>query len=153
MDTKGLIDHRNSVLWNSLITVHDIEIHIEKRPDYLALSRSGKTNIFIPFDKIDPASFTHELLHIYFRVKEVFIAGALKVSIKASEKLSRIFSDDLIEHIENCLDHIKMLPKFLKLGFGEKDFLSDYYVNKLTDEEIFEIKKHCTKTIRFKKNL
>lgn len=151
MDTNGLIDNRNLELWNSLRMVHDIEIRKEKRPDYLAFSKNGKTIIFVPFDNVDPASFTHELLHIYLRTKKVFIGGGLTVSIKESEKLSRIFSDNLIDHIGNCLDHIKMLPEFLTLGFSENDFLSDYSVNKLTDEEIFKIKKHYTTTILFKK--
>lgn len=151
MDTNGLIDNRNLELWNSLKTVYDIEIRKEKRPDYLAFSKSCKTIISVPFDNIDTASFTHELLHIYLRTKEVFIGGGLTLSIKKSEKLSRIFSDDLIDHIGNCLDHIKMLPEFLNLGFDEKDFLSDYSANKLTDEEILKIKKHYTTTILFKK--
>ncbi len=106
MDTNGLIDNRNLELWNSLRMVHDIEIRKEKRPDYLAFSKNSKTIIFVPFDNVDPASFTHELLHIYLRTKKVFIGGGLTVSIKESEKLSRIFSDNLIDHIGNCLDHI-----------------------------------------------
>lgn len=145
MDTNGLIDNRNLGLWNSLIMVHDIEIRKEMRPDYLAFSKSGKTIISVPYDNIDPASFTHELLHIYLRTKDIFIGGGLTLSIKESEILSRIFSDNLIEHIGNCLDHIKMLPEFLDLGFDENDFLSDYSVNKLTDKEILKIKKHYCK--------
>lgn len=151
MDTLGLIDNRNLELWNSLRMVHTIEIRKENRPDYLAFSKSGKTIIFVPFDNIDPASFTHELLHIYLRTKEVFIGGRLTLSIKESEKLSQIFSDNLIDNIGNCLDHIKMLPEFLNLGFNEKDFLSDYSANKLTDDEILKIKKHYTITISFKR--
>jgi hypothetical protein len=151
MDTNGLLDNRNLELWNSLRMVHVIEIRKEKRPDYLSFSKSGKTIIFVPFDNIDPASFTHELLHIYLRTKDVFIGSGLTLSIKDSEKLSRIFSDNLIDHIGNCLDHIKMLPEFLNLGFNENDFLSDYSVNKLTNEEILKIKKHYTSTTLFKK--
>lgn len=151
MDTNGLIDNRNLELWNSLRRIHEIEIRKEKRPDYLAFSKNGKTIISVPIDKIDSASFTHELLHIYLRTKEVFIGGGLTRSIKESEKLSKIFSDNLIDHMGNCLDHIKMLPEFLKLGYNESDFLSDYSVNKLTKDEIVKIKKHYTRSILFKK--
>jgi len=126
MDTNGLIDNRNLELWNSLLTIQDIEIRREKRPDYLAFSKSGKTIIYVPIDYLDTASFTHELLHIYLRTKEVFIGGRLTLSIKESEKLSKIFSDNLIDHFGNCLDHIKMLPEFLNLGYNERDFLSDF---------------------------
>lgn len=69
MDTNGLIDDRNFELWNSLRIDHDIEIRKENRSDYLAFSKSGKTIISVPYDNIDSASFTHELLHIYLRSK------------------------------------------------------------------------------------
>lgn len=151
MDTNGLIENRNLELWNSLRLIHEIEIRKEKRPDYHAFSKSGKTIISVPFDCLDTASFTHELLHVYLRTKQVFIGGQLKLSIKKNKKLSKIFSGYLIAHIGNCLDHIKMLPEFLKLGYNESDFLSDYSVNKLTAEEISRIKKHFTTCLLFKK--
>jgi len=151
MDTTGLIDYRNLELWNSLRKVHEIEIRKESRPDYLAFSKSDKTIIFVPFDNLDTASFTHELLHVYLRTKHVFICGGLTHSIQKNEKISIIFSDNLIVHIGNCLGHIKMLPEFLKLGYNEKDFLSDYSVNKLTSEEISKIKANYSSNILFKK--
>lgn len=151
MDTNGLIDNRNLELWNSLWNVHEIEIRKEQRPDYLAFSKNGKTIIFVPSDSLDAASFTHELLHIYLRTKQVFIGGSLKLSIKKSEKLSKMFSDNLIDHIGNCLDHIKMLPEFLRLGYCEKDFISDYSTNKLTPEEIAKISRHFSTSILFKR--
>lgn len=151
MDTTGVIDNRNLELWNFLRKVHTIEIRKEKRPDYLAYSKSGRTIISVPLDNLDPASFTHELLHIYLRTKEVFIGGGLTRSIKGSEKLSNICSDNLIDHIGNCLDHIKMFPEFIKLGYDESDFIFDYSENKLTAEDISKIRKHFTTNVLFKK--
>ena len=140
MEINGLIDSRNTELWNDLIKVHEIEICKEKRDCYLAYSKNKKTIIYVPYDKLESASFTHELLHIYLRTKDVFIGDGLSNSINQSEILSKIFSDELIEHISNCLDHIKMLPEFIMLGFDQNEFLTDYYVNKLTNEEIAKIK-------------
>jgi len=151
VETNGLIDNRNLELWNSLRTIHEIEIRKEKRQDYLAFSKKGKTIISVPFDNINPSSFTHELLHIYLRTKKIFIGGALTLSIKNSEKLSIIFSDNLIDDIGNCLDHIKMFPKFIELGYDESDFLSDYTVNKLTKDEISKITSRFATKIVFKK--
>lgn len=150
MDTTGLIENRNLELWNSLRSVHDIEIHKESRQDYLAYSKSNKTIISVPSDNLDTASFTHELLHIYLRTKNVFIGGDLTLSIKGSEKLSNIFSDALIDHIGNSLDHIKMLPEFLKLGYRESEFVSDYSTNKLTVEEVRKIKNNFKTKLLFK---
>jgi len=150
MDTTGLIDNRNLELWNSLRSVHEIEIRKESRQDYHAYSKSNKTIISVPYDNLDTASFTHELLHIYLRTKDVFIGGGLTLSIKESEKLSKIFSDALIDHIGNSLDHIKMLPEFLKLGYPESEFISDYSTNKLTVEEIIKIKNNFKTNFLFK---
>lgn len=140
MDTAGLIDNQNIELWDSLRTVHEIEIRKESRQDYLAYSEGNKTIIFVPYDNLDTASFTHELLHIYLRTKDVFIGGGLIRSIKGSERLSKIFSDALIDHIGNSLDHIKMFPEFLRLGYPESKFISDYSTNKLKVEEVENIK-------------
>ena len=151
MDTQGLIDNRNLKLWDTLRSIHEIEIYKEIRPDYSSFSNSGKTIIYVPFNNLDTASFTHELLHIYLRTKQVFIGGGLILSIKNSQVLSKIFSNDLLDHIGNCLDHIKMLPEFLQLGYNKNEFISDYSINKLTKEEIAKIKELFTTGIWFRK--
>lgn len=142
MDVTGLIDKRNFELWNSLNSIHDIEIIEQQRVDYLTYSKDDKSIIYVPFDNKDAASFTHELLHIFLRKKNVFIGGGLTLGVGQSQTLSRILSENLVQHIGNCLEHIKMLPEFIKLGFTPNEFLADYSINKLTDEETAEIKKY-----------
>jgi hypothetical protein len=142
MDTKGLIDSRNIELWTALSKVREISIKREKQNIYSAYSIDNKTTIYVPIDGNDPASFTHELLHVFLRTKKVYIGAGLQISIKESKVLSKIFSDNLIEHIGNCLDHIKMFPLFVNLGYEPDKFLSDYSENKLTNNEILCIKKH-----------
>lgn len=151
METFGLVDNKNSDLWNELQAVQRIEIQFEKRKEYYAFSQNDKSVIHIPDNDINPASFTHELLHIYLRTKKVFIGGGLKLSIKEKPTLSRIFSEALLEHIGNCLDHIKMLPEFLKIGYDRKEFLLDYSTNKFTDEELRNLKANFIHNGFFKK--
>src|SRR6476620_7096185 len=50
-------------------------------------------------------------------------------------------SDRLLEHMGNCLDHVKMLPIYLEMGFDRKKFIVDYDVYKCTNEELLEFKK------------
>ena len=69
-----------------------------------------------PKNRICADSFTHELLHIYLRSKGVFIGARLKRKLQSSKTLSIIYSEPLLEHLGNCLDHIKMLPIYLELG-------------------------------------
>jgi len=151
METRGLLDNRNLSLWNTLTRVQDIEIRKENRVDYSVFSKNDKSIIYVPFDNINASSFTHELLHIHLRTKQVFIGGGLKNSIKENQVLSKIFSDKLLEHVGNCLDHIKMFPEFIRLGYGRDEFLLDFSANKLTNESLSVIKKHFTTRIFFKR--
>lgn len=148
---QGLVDNRNLNLWNSLSQSKNIQIRRENISTYSVFTQNNEAVIYVPVDNINPASFTHELLHIELRVKQIFISGALTLSTNNETALSKIFSDDLIDHIGNCLDHIKMLPDFIKLGFNEREFLSDYSENKLTPEEIGDIKRYFFKKIFFQK--
>lgn len=140
METTGLLDNRNIDLWKELNAFHEIILQENEFPYYSLFSQQRSTLIYIPSGDINPASFTHELLHIYLRTKEVYIGGGLTNSIKSSPILIKFCSDGLIEHIGNCLEHIKILPEFIKLGYKESEFLFDYAVNKLTDGEIQRIK-------------
>jgi hypothetical protein len=151
MYPKGLIDSRNVHLWNTLCKSCEIDIQRERRNDYSAFSINSKTIIYVPEDKSDPAFFTHELLHIYLRTKDIFIGGGFTLSIKESKILSIIFSDNLIDHVANCIDHIKMLPEFIKLGYDAEKFISDYSINKLTHEELSKIRQHFVTKRLFKK--
>ena len=91
--------------------------------------------------KLNQLSFTHELLHIYLSTKKVFISG-LNTFNKGNPNLSRIFSDNLLEHTGNCIEHIKMLPIFLSLGFEENIFYQITPQNKFTAQELEAIKNH-----------
>jgi hypothetical protein len=141
METYGLIDNRNIDLWETLNKEFEITIVTEDRDTYAVYTRSGKATISIPIDKADSSSFTHELLQIYMKKKEVFIGGGLKLSVMGDDVLSKFMSEDLIEHIGNSLEHIKMLPLFLEMSFNREEFISDYLINKLTDENLKSIKR------------
>ena len=77
METKGLIDTRNIDLWNTISKVREISIQRENQDNYSAFSKDNKTTIYIPLDNNDPASFTHELLHVFLRTKDIYIGAGL----------------------------------------------------------------------------
>ncbi|WP_417352847.1 hypothetical protein, partial [Flavobacterium alkalisoli] len=87
-----------------------------------------------------PSSFTHELLHIYIKDKKINIANELEKHITENHTLRTIFSLPLRTHIGNCLEHIKMLPIYLNLGFPNEKFLSDYNESKMDSLTILQIK-------------
>lgn len=139
-ELNGLIDNRNRQLFQDLSSVYEIEVQFENRNDYGCCSKNNHSVIYVPSSDRNPASFTHELLHIYLRTKSVFIGAGLKGCINDNAVLKNLFDDNLLEHIGNSLDHIKMLPLFTQLGFTKADFITDYDQDKLTDGELQSIK-------------
>ena len=142
MDTQFLIDNRNKELWESLNKTHDCSISFVNHTNEYGCFTKGKTAvIYVPESNKQPDSFTHELLHIFLKQKEVFIGGGLKRSIASSNTLNNIYSEALLDHMGNCFDHIKMLPLYLELGFSRESFLLDFEQDKCKESEIKALKK------------
>jgi len=136
----GLIDKRNEKLWNDLNKTHSIDIKLSDYLSYACDSYENNSTILIPKDDICIDSFTHELLHILIRQKGLYFGSSLENLIRGNEILNQILSDNLIEHFGNCIDHIKMLPIYLELGFDRRKFITDYDVNKCSKAEIQQLK-------------
>lgn len=139
---KGLIDARNAGLWELVNKTISVTVKMEDRVDYLCYNEKNKSIIYVPTNNINPASFTHELLHIYLRTKGVYIGGGLYLSIRGNNALNKLFSNELIQHIDNCLDHVKMFPEFLKLGYKAEEFIQDFDEDKFTLQEIYLIREY-----------
>lgn len=150
MNLDGLIDRRNLELWTTLKSKFEIEIIKENRDTHSVFTKKDKATIRVPFrPSID--SFTHELLHIFMKLKDIYVGGTITLHVKEDPILSKFMSDNLTEHIGNCLEHIKMLPEFLKMGFKREEFIFDYHVNKLTEKELDSIKRHFRRKPLFQK--
>lgn len=141
MELNKLIDNKNQKLWDEINQVHGISIEYSSNQEYGCYSEGKQSTIYVAKDNLEPDSFTHELLHIYIRIKEIYIGSGLKLQIQSSSILSRIFSEGLLEHFGNCLDHVKMLPIYLDLGFEREKFILDYHTLKSTDSQISQIKR------------
>ncbi|MBP0905444.1 hypothetical protein ACFSKN_09995 [Mariniflexile gromovii] len=135
-----LIDERNQKIWNDLNKTHSVTVEYIDSPNYSCFSANNNSTIFVSQNNIDINSFTHELLHILIRQKEIYFGASLSNAISGNPNLNRFFSDGLIEHFGNCMEHIKMLPIYLELGFDKKKFIIDYEENKCTKAEVQNIK-------------
>lgn len=83
---------------------------------------------------------THELLHIELKRKKILISSELNGLIGKSTVLNYIFSKNLEDHIGNCLEHIKMIDPFTKMGYEPYQFISDFDKKKMTNAEIQNLK-------------
>lgn len=101
-----------------------------------------KATIFLPEDNSSEECLTHELLHLYIETKESnIVCCIIEGLIREKDNLRLIFSKDLIEHITNCINHVKMLPIFIKLGYDKTNFIADSSLNKCEINYARRIKK------------
>lgn len=140
MDIAQLIDKRNENLWNELNREHSITVELTDEPNYSIYSIDNKSIVYVTRNNPDIGSFTHELLHIYIRLKEIYFGPSFEQLVRESPDLSRIISPRLTEHLGNCMSHILMLPIFIELGFDKREFISDYAENKCTKKETQDLK-------------
>ena len=142
---EGLLDSRNKDLFSDISQVIRINIELIHNTDvYTCYSEQYASTIFVPASNISSSAFTHELLHLYLRSKGVFIGARLTRKLSSSANLSSIYTPLLLDHISNSLDHMKMLPIFLSLGYDDHEFIIDYYEDKCPMSEIKLLEKEWT---------
>ena len=116
---KEFIDERNVELWNQLNEDYNIEVEPSFNNEYSCFTQNDKAVIYVDFQNISKDSFTHELLHIYLKHKEFYLGSSLKLTLQQSNILRKYLSENLLEHIGNCLDHLKMFKIYNDLGFDK----------------------------------
>lgn len=128
IDVRPYIDNRNAKLWEELNN-SDLSITIEKENrelGYGCCCQGKKVTIKVQLADPDPAAFAHELLHIKLRKEGVFAGGCLKEVILEDQILKDIFTKDTLDNIANNMDHVKILPWFLAMGYKNSEFVADY---------------------------
>lgn len=139
MNINKYLDEHNRALWeeieNSDIMVSVIESYVE---DYVCRFADNKAFIYVPYVS-NIASFTHELLHVQIYKDKIYLGSFLRKVL--SERWDSYFEEDTIGLIVNCMEHIKMLPRFLSMGYDNSLFISDYKIRKFDDDAYKEIKK------------
>lgn len=139
---EALLDEKNRKLWDQLNERFTILSLPSDNDEYSVFSIDDLHTIRYVETNLCTASYTHELLHIYMRFHECFIGRCLINTVTGSRVLSRIMSEALLDHIGNCLDHVKMLPIYLEMGYERERFLHDYYTHKGEMEELQLIEQH-----------
>lgn len=134
------LDDKNRTLWSEVNQNCCIKLEPSFEPNYISNFRDSEITIFIDINKIESHSFAHELLHVKLRNDGMRASSYLNKKIEKSRNLDYIFSKALEDHIGNCLEHVKMFPLFVNLGYRRIDFLSDFKKEKLTDKEVLSIK-------------
>jgi len=140
MSDNIFIDNRNTDLWILLNEHYDIEIKASLNQEYGCYTEHNQAIIYVPYGGTSIDSFTHELLHIYLKHKEFYLGNSIIRLIGQSNILSSVLSMALLEHIGNCLDHLKMFQIYKERGLDERLFLLDFDEHKCTPSELLLLK-------------
>jgi hypothetical protein len=135
------IDHRNSDLWNMLNDKFEITIEKSLNQEYSCYTINNTAIIRVDYNNVSVDSFTHELLHIYLKNKEFYLGASIKLTLKQSKILQRLLTDDLLEHIGNSLDHLKMFEIYKSMDCRKEEFLLDYNMYKFSEQDSVVLKK------------
>jgi hypothetical protein len=80
----------------------------------------------------------------------IFIGTDLALMVEKNEVLSKFYSRKLLDHTANYLEHMKMFPLFISMGYPAETFVADYHQPKLTNKDLQLIKEHFKSRIFFK---
>lgn len=132
IDSAPYIDKRNVALWKEL-NRSDFSIVIEEsnEPNYGCYCQNKDATIYVLTSKPDPASFAHELLHVKFRINGMLAGCCLKRMLQEHPILKDVITKETIDVITNSMEHVKMLPQFLAMGYSNAEFIGDYYSCKM----------------------
>lgn len=133
------IDKRNTSLWESLNSKNNIVLKESFEDNYIINFNQNIITIYIDKNNPNPASFTHELLHIKIKDEGFNVGEILNTQIDKFIEL-RFISKPLKDHLSNCMEHVKMIDIFTALGFHRKEFLSDYKLKKMTFFELINLR-------------
>jgi hypothetical protein len=121
------LDSRNQPIWEEAL--EEYEIAVEQSNQFSVFTIGKKATIYVERSSFCKDSFTHELLHIYLHKKGILIGNILKRKFINDSCLAKVFSEENLDQLGNLLEHSKMLPIYLRLGFDRTKFIVDFHKN------------------------
>lgn len=155
-DTRSLlIDHRNIDLWNDINNSMNVSVILsDDEMVSSAFCDRNTINIIISNRSISKVeSFTHELLHAYMAKHRIDFGPDLKLSISKFPHLCKFMTNELIDNINNCLEHIKILPLYLDLGYDRDKFVADYYHEMISLMDKIDLRLNLKRSCLFSKRI
>lgn len=152
-DISPYLNESSRFLWEQLNSKYKITVRFNDVNEYSIYSEGQNATVLVdPTNKPCVASFAHELLHLLIRSTQTYAGSTIALTVQESPMLCLVMTDNLLQHIGNCLDHAKMLPLYLEMGFERHLFIKDYAIPKLTADELKMIQQNFCHTHIFRKN-
>lgn len=113
----------NKNLLSELQKVYEVEFQPKNIEYCEVFTRNNKSIISYNPENVNNESIAHELLHIWLNTFNYISGNGIYIPCLENQKLSKIFVKFLCDHIGNCIDHYKMYPEYLKMGYSPEKFL------------------------------
>jgi hypothetical protein len=118
------LDETNQKFLSQLQKIYEIEFE-EKNIEHCEVFTINKKSIIFYNPKIiDNDSIAHELLHIWLNIYNYCSPNILYLLSQENKKLKNIFIKYLTDYIGNCMDHLKMYPKYIEMGYDPNKFVT-----------------------------
>lgn len=139
MDIEKFIDSRGKQLLAELRKDLQIEF-IEGELEFCHMNINGnKVKIFYNPLLVDNESVIHELLHADLIKYRYEIGNNIFLLAQDEPVIKEVFTKFLCDYIENCLDHYKMFPKYIEMGYNPEKFLWKGVKEKCTIDQINDL--------------
>lgn len=130
----------NRNLLSELEKNYEIEFQ-QKDIDYCEVfSQNNKSIIYYNPKNVDDESIAHELLHIWLNTFNYISGNGIYLQCLENPKLEKIFVKFLCDHIGNCIDHIKMYPQYLSMGYSSEKFIVNALGEKSNLNDMIDLK-------------
>jgi hypothetical protein len=141
MKIDDLISEKNKALFDRVNKIYPVDIIATSDTTWGSNLKDGKTVISYCDTKYPEECFTHELLHIDTQIK-----GYKRLRFGFSAFDTSDYFKELMSAIDNELQHHKMFPDFLKMGYNKEQF----YIDSDTETEKYLQSYLTKKTIEFR---
>jgi len=123
-NTEEHLDENNKKLLSEIRNKMSVTFEIFNKPYFENFSINNSVTVYVNPQIFTNSSVAHELLHAWFRSLGLHGSNMIYLSAREKPKFSVVFDKKLCDHIGNCMDHYKIYPKFLEMGYVPEDFLS-----------------------------
>jgi hypothetical protein len=117
-DLQSLLDERNRTLYEGVASQLPVVLLDSGNDLWTAHLKNGTAEIHTADASWPGACFAHELLHISLRLRGLTCPGYVD-----NENIADI--KEIVGWLFNILDHFKVYPEFLALGYTGDQFLAD----------------------------
>ncbi|MFR0679007.1 hypothetical protein [Dysgonomonas mossii] len=117
--TEEQLDEQNKRLLSEIRNKISVKFEVFNKPYFENYSINDSVIIYVNPKIFKNSSVAHELLHAWFRGLGLHGSNMIYLSAREKPKFSVVFDKKLCDHIGNCMDHYKIYPKFLEMGYGK----------------------------------